>query len=1168
MSGLDRGPLTDQQRRLWFLDRLDPGDPAHHISTTVLLRGRLDADRLVRAFDAVVARHECLRTRFADSAGVPVAEVLPPRRTPVLRADVPDEDAARRAVTEVLLAPFDLAEGHLIRIALFRLDADRHVLCTVAHHIIGDGWSLNLLFSQAADVYRGAEPAAPAMRYLDYARAHQGSDEAALAYWRTALAGAPELQLPPDRPRPARRTSAGVVASRVFDGGVWTSVQAVARELRCTPFMVLMTVYQLVLAQVSGQDEVCVGTPLAGRDEVATESVFGYFVRMLILRGDLSGDVGFRELTRRTRTTFLNAFAHSWTPFEELVAAAGARRDPSRNPLFQAAFTLHTTMDTSANGFEGFEGVAVEGFGEGARRTVTDVAMDVFVSSTAINARAGRDRMEVVLTASADLFGQATADGLAERFAAVLHAVLADPDLRVWQLPLVSEAERADLLRIGAGPPVATDAGASPLARVELAAALAPEAVAIRCGDGAEMSRRELWARSGELAEKLGAAGVGAGNLVGVSLPRGPEQIVALLAAWRSGAGYVPLDPELPEQRFRMLMEQAGVAVVITPDGVKPGAELPTVAADPAYVVFTSGSTGTPKPVLIGRTAVAERVAWMVRAYRLTGDDRVVQFADLGFDTHAEEIWPALAVGAPLVLLPDGPRSLPEVLAADPAITVLDLPTAYWHALLDLDPHWPAALRLVILGGEQVDAAAIGRWRERHGDRVRLVNTYGPSEATIIATATDLTAADALSGSRTGTGSVAEVEVSAEVATGTGLGTAAGGGAEPQTEAGAEVGGAAGNGAAGEVAALAAPEAAARSAAELTTAAGTAAGSGTAAEPGVRAEPGAAAEAAAVAGPEAAAEIEGGTEAGVRTDTGATAEVSAAPAPGPETAPRPPIGRPIGGVRAYVLDAAGRLVPRGTAGELCLAGGLADGYLGRPELTAERFQPDPYGSGLMYRTGDRVRWRRREPVLEFLGRLDGQLKVRGVRIEPGEVEAVLTGHPEVGQAVVAAAGEALVAYVTGTADPEKVRAFAAERLPALLVPGVVVPLAELPLTARGKVDVAALPVPAADAVRTVFEAPRTEAEELVASIFSELLPVERVGAHDDFFGLGGHSLLAIRVIARVRAVVGLEVPVRALFDSPTVAGFAEAVQAALVAEIDQLTEAEAEAQMAARAEAG
>ncbi|MFL6117455.1 MAG: condensation domain-containing protein [Catenulispora sp.] len=1035
-SEADRGPLTAEQRRLWFLDQLDPGDAAYNISTTVLLRGEFDADRLLSAFDTVIARHESLRTRFVESGGEPVQEVLAPRTTPVRRAAVASEAEAEQYISDLVYEPFDLAAGHLIRVALLRLAADRHVLCTVIHHIVGDGWSLNLLFRQAGDVYRGLPPAEAGLRYLDHARAQQGDDDAMLAYWRRVLADVPPLELPLDRPRPARRTSAGIRVSHVFDGDVWLAVQQMARQMRCTPFMLLMTVYQLMLAQTGGQEDFCVGTPVAGRDDVASESVFGYFVRMLILRADLSGDVTFRELVLRTRATCMGAFTHQQIPFEQLVADPGLPRDPSRNPLFQAAFTLHTTMDVSANGFESFEGIAVEGFGEGSRRTVTDVAMDVFVSSTAINARAEQSRMEIVLTASADLFEVSTAGGMADRFAGVLDAVLADPDVRIRTLPLVDDAARSELLRIGTGPDSASvsASGVPLLARIEHAVERAPAAIALRCGAD-QISYRRLLESADALADVLRAQGVGPGHLVGVSLPRCCGQIVALLAAWRCGAGYVPVDPGLPEQRRSALIAQAGVAAVVTEDGVRAGASEPVRAEDPAYVMFTSGSTGTPKPVLVGRAALADRVAWMVDAYRLTAADRVVQFADLGFDTHAEEIWPTLAAGGTLVLLPQGPRSLPEELVADPAITVLDLPTAYWQALLDLRPSWPAALRLVILGGEQVDGAAVARWRAQHGDGVRLVNTYGPTEATIIATATDLT----------------------------------------------------------------------------------------------------------------------GDSDG----------------PSPDSLRRPPIGRPIAGVRAYVLDQAGRLVPRGAVGELCLAGaGLAEGYLNRPDLTAERFPPDPFGKGLMYRTGDRVRWRRDEPVLEFLGRIDRQLKVRGVRIEPGEVEAVLTAHPNVGQAVVAASGDTLVAYVTGGAVPDGVRAWAAERLPALLVPGVVVPLSELPLTAHGKVDMRALPEPAVDdRSRMPFEAPRTDAETLVAEVFAELLPVERLSVHDDFFACGGHSLLAIRVLARVRDVVGLELPVRSLFERSTVAGFAQTIEDALIAEIEQLTEEEAEAQLTARMEA-
>jgi amino acid adenylation domain-containing protein len=1018
----NRGPLTAAQRRLWFLDRLDPGNAAYSISTTVLLRGDLDVDRLIRAFDAVTARHESLRTRFIEAGGVPVQEVLAPRTTPVQRADVSSEAEARRAVEELIARPFDLAEGHLIRVGLLRLGAREHVLCTVVHHIVGDGWSMNLLYRQVAEVYRGIEPTAPGMRYIDHARARQAADDAALAYWRATLAQPPVLELPLDRPRPAVRTSAGVSVVREFDGDVWMSVQRVARQLRCTPFMLLMTVYQLTLAQAGGQDDICVGTPVAGRDDVAVESVFGYFTRMLILRADLSGDITIRDLVLRTRTSCMGAFAHQEIPFEQLVADLGLPRDPSRNPLFQATFTLHSTMDVSATGFEGFDGVAVEAFGEGTRHTLTDVAMEVFISSTAINVRSGEGRMEVLLTCSADLFDPATAAVLADRFTAVLHAVLADLDTPVRSLPLVDETAQAELLRIGTGPVVADR---SPLlTRIERAVTTTPEAIALVSGTD-QVTYRGLWASAGELADALRAAGVVPGQLVGVSVPRGHDQIVALLATWRAGAGYVPIDPLLPGPRRATLVAQAAVAAVITVDGVGPGSTEPASAPDPAYVLFTSGSTGTPKAVLVGRAALGERAAWMAGAYRLTRTDRVVQFAELGFDTHAEEIWPTLAGGGTLVLLPDGPQSLPELLAADPAITVLDLPTAYWQALLDVVPAWPAALRLVILGGEQVDAAAVARWRDRHGDRIRLTNTYGPTEATIIATAIDLEAVD--------------------------------------------------------------------------------------------------------------------------------------------TGRRPPIGRPIGGVRAYLLDQAGRLVPRGAVGELCLAGtGLADGYLGRPDLTAERFRPDPYGGGRLYRSGDRARWRRDEPVLEFLGRTDRQLKVRGVRIEPGEVEAVLTGHPGVGQAAVTAADDTLVGYVTGQVSAGELRDHAAQRLPALLVPSVIVVLDALPLTRNGKVDLRALPpIAVGDDGRPDFVAPRSDAEELIAGIFTELLPVDRVGVHDDFFVLGGHSLLATRVTARLRATVDLNLPVRALFDRPTVAGFADAVEQALIAEIDRLTEEEAAAKLAA-----
>ncbi|WP_449064815.1 non-ribosomal peptide synthetase [Planomonospora algeriensis] len=457
----------------------------------------------------------------------------------------------------------------------------------------------------------------------------------------------------------------------------------------------------------------------------------------------------------------------------------------------------------------------------------------------------------------------------------------------------------------------------------------------------------------------------------------------------------------------------------ITEAGAGPAA---VRSADAAYVITTSGSTGRPKGVVVEHGAVTARVRWMRSAYGLAPGDHVVQFASLGFDAHVEEVFPTLAAGAALVLLPDGATSLPEVLAtpAGRRVTVLDLPTAYWHALVEEQEEvaWPPGLRLVILGGEQVAAAAVERWRTRFADRVRLVNTYGPTEAAVIATAADL-GADAASG-------------------------------------------------------------------------------------------------------------------------------------------RPPIGRPIGETWIHVLDGRGRPLPAGAAGELVIGGaGVARGYLGRPSLTAAVFVPDPYGppGARRYRTGDRAR-RRLDGRLEFLGRLDGQLKVRGFRIEPGEVESRLLDHPEVGQAFVTVRGEELIAYFTGTADPAELRARLERVLPRQLVPAAWVRLEALPLTSSGKVDRAALPepdlVPAAGRVP-----PRTDAEKLVAGIWEELLGVTGPGVFDDFFALGGHSLLATRVAARIRRATGVEVPVRTVFARATIAELAAAVEELLIEELAGMTDEEA-----------
>ncbi|GAA3123836.1 non-ribosomal peptide synthetase [Streptosporangium carneum] len=1011
-------PLSFGQERLWFLNRLDPGDASYNMCLVRRLRGRLDRDALTRALDGVAARHESLRTRFPEVDGAPSVTVDPPGPVPVEEADAADEARALALVADLTNRPFaDLASRPPLRVTLVRIAEDDHVLCVVLHHILGDGWSLNLLFEELAHLYSGQDDLPPVpLQFGDVARWQRERDTGALLdYWRDRLADPTPLDLQVDRPRTAGTARRGDVVTVSLTSAEADALARLGRDHGATMFMVLLAAYQVLLARHTGQSDILVGTATAGRDRVQLEPVVGYLSDTLVLRGDLSGDPAFTDLLRETQIGVLDAFSHQGVPFEELVTALRAERDLTRTPLFQTMFILHT--QDSGHDRDAFAGLTATAFEHGMRQAKLELALEAW-----------QDEHELLLTLvyDAELFDRPTVEGLAARFRLLLTSLPSAAGDRVSALPLRTEEDDALLARLGEGPALPETPQVPEL--VAAAVRARPDAVAVGCGD-VTLTYAELDARADELAALLRARGVTPGDVVGVRLGRTPDTIAALLAAWRAGAAYLPLDPDYPRERLAFLVEDSGASFVLdsvaddVPDRTAGRATDRTAgAADKgadgtgprdavAYVIYTSGSTGTPKGVVVEHDGLAARVAWMREAYGLHTGDRVVQFASLSFDAHAEEIYPALAAGARLELLPDGGVTLPDHLDG---VTVLDLPTAYWHALVDQidEIAWPDTLRLVILGGEQVHEAAVARWRERFGDRVRLVNTYGPTEATIIATA---------------------------------------------------------------------------------------------------------------------AELDG--------------------SPG-----RPPIGAPIGGTRVLILDGDGEPVPPGAPGELCVTGaGLARGYLGRPALTAQRFVPGPDGSRV-YRTGDRARWRA-DGQLEFLGRDDDQVKVRGFRIELGEIEARLLARPGVGQAAVAVRDDTLVGYVVGTADGEELARHLAGTLPAYMVPALWVRLEGLPLTRSGKIDRAALPAPAVSTEAKV--APRGDAEELVAEVFGEVLGIGEVGAFDDFFALGGHSLLATRVIARLRAVVEVEVPIRTLFARSTVAGLAASLEELLIAELAELSDDEA-----------
>ena len=1077
-AALFRAPMTAAAERLWFLQQLDPADSASNMAFVQRFRGPLDAAALERAVDLVVARHEPLRTRYGTGEdGRPYQEVLAPHHVPVQIIDVCDEAGspgaavarAEQAAAAVSNRAFDLAAGAPFAPYLVRLAPDDHVFGIAWHHICGDGWSLSVFAKELADAYEAARLGTAGVleplpvSYQDYVTWNRertsGAEAAGLqAYWTEQLRDAPILDLPTDFVRPAAHTGWCHTAEAAVDAELTAALQRLARKERGTLFVALLAGYVALLARHSGQDDFCVGTAFAGRERTEWEPLIGYLVETVVMRQRLGEVRTVRDLMRAVRTTAFDAFEHRGLPFEQLLEALRLPRDLARIPIFQTLFVMQNAGPTARP--EAYGDLELVPFESGLRQARFDLQAEVLDDGPTKRIR---------LYCAADLFTPETTQALLDRYLTLLRQLAdAEPDTPLGDLGLLTAADQAALAAASAGPALAEPV-ASVIAEIRQRAAQTPDAVAVSFAGAegiapARVSYAELDRRSDAVAGFLRARGAEPGSVVGVCLTRRPELIIALLAALKAGAAYLPLDPQLPAARLRAMADEQADLVLAGPQtaGLLDGVAVPChedweIAAgpapesgplpaaggdDPAYVIFTSGSTGQPKAVAVSRAALDARVAWMRADYGLTPEDRVLQLAAVNFDTHVEEIFPCLAAGARLELLPGAAAALPDFLgsAAGRAVTVLDLPTSLWHELVAHLPlaAWPDALRLVVLGGEQVQAGPLAAWHRDFGGRVRLVNTYGPTEGTVIATRAELGAPDA----------------------------------------------------------------------------------------------------------------------------------------GPV-----PIGSPVAGARIYVLDAALRRVPPGVIGELCIGGaGVALGYRGREQETRERFVADPYGppGARMYRTGDRAR-QRPDGRFEFVGRADRQVKIRGCRVEPGEVEAALTAHPAVASAFVDLRGGALVGYVsprtTAGLDPAGLRRDLAQRLPDYMQPSSYVVLDALPLTVNGKIDVAALPEPAGGERPETAEVapPSTDAELLIADVWTEMLGRRDAGpesfdVHEDFFSVGGNSLHLVAVAARLRALVGVEVPIRTLFTQRSIARLAVTVEDLIAADLQQLSDDEVERQLAPTAE--
>jgi amino acid adenylation domain-containing protein len=1031
-------PLSYAQQRLWFLDQLEPGNPFYNLPGAVRLQGPLDEACLGRALSGVVARHESLRTGFPAIQGRPVQRVSPPApfQLPVVDLTALPEalrrSAGRALAQAAVRRPFDLATGPLLRAVLLRLSADERILAFAVHHIVADGWSLRVLVRELTSLYQAFRQGLPSplaalpMQYADYALAErEWLDGEALApqleFWRRQLAGLTgALELPADWPRPEAQTFRGARQAVVLSAGTVAALRELGQTEKATPFMVLLAAFAVLLHRYSGSEDVPLGTPITNRDRLETEGLIGFFVNTLVMRCDLAGDPGFRQLLARVRETTLGAFAHPDLPFERLVEELRPDRDLGRTPLFQVLFA--------------YQSAAAEGRGASElslEHLPVETGKSLFDLTLALDETPGR--IAGAFEYNTDLFDAVRMRRMAGHLETLLAAVVREPDGRLSELPVLTTSERhqlavewTDTFRRHPGDLRLHE-------RFEAQAARTPDEAAVVHGE-IWVTYRELEARANRLARALVAAGAGRETRVGICLPRTPDLVASLLAVWKAGAAYVPMDPAYPEERLAYMLEDSGAAVLVAGPGAADGLAarvsvvlrpdelagdeaddagspaVPGSVDDLAYVIYTSGSTGRPKGVAIAHASAAVLLDWAGETFAPADLAAVLASTSICFDLSVFELFVPLVHGG-TVILAENALELPRLAAADRVTLLNTVPSALGELLRERP--LPSSVRTVCLAGEALRRGLVDRIYETlPGERV--YNLYGPSEDTTYSTFTRVPRGDGA----------------------------------------------------------------------------------------------------------------------------------------------PTIGRPVANTRAYVLDARGSLVPCGVPGEIWLAGdGLARGYLGRPELTAERFVPDPFAiapGARAYRTGDLARW---SPAgeLEFLGRLDHQVKVRGFRIELGEIEVALERHPAVKRAAVLAGpdGQSLVAWVAAPEAaglaPAELRAFLRARLPEHMVPALFVTLAALPLTANGKIDRQALgaqrPRPATAGVAG-FVAPRNPAEELLAGIWEAVLGVEGVGAHDNFFDLGGHSLLATQMVSRMREAFAVELPLRTLFEAPTVAGLAVRVEEA------------------------
>jgi len=1019
-------PLSMSQERMWLIQSLDPENTAYSIVVAIRLRGILDVQALSGALNGLYQRHEILRSTFDVADDQPGPRVHPWINQELPLVDLRDlggaawAEALRLAEIEAR-TPFDLVRGPVIRTRLFRTQGDESLFTMMLHHIAADQWSLGVLGRELAAAYNDLRKGLPArldppkISYADYAswqrRWLQGPEfERHLSYWRSQLANSPPLELPTDRPRPRLQSLNGAFHLTSIPAELLSDLEQLGRREGTTLFMTMFSAFATLLNRITGQEDIPIGVPVANRTQSGVEELVGTFVNTLVLRADLSGDPKFRDLLHRVRATALDAFAHQDVSFDKLVQQFGRLRETSRAPLVQVLFNV---ANAPMHGIEidglDWEPVLLE---RGGAQLELSLTVETQVTRS------------LLIEYNTDLFDSSTIERLIGQYLKILEGVAVDPGMRLSALPILP-AEQLSALREWNATSAPYPQERTFTQMFEAQAAKQPNAPAASF-EGATLTYRELNARANAVAHKLRALGAGPGDFVALSIDRSLALLIGLLGIQKSGAAYVPLDPDYPAERLNYMLSDSGAKVLVTAGDdadkieVLKGVEILDLDAmtsvedfdtenpggaptpqDIAYLIYTSGSTGRSKGVAVPHNALMNFLSSMRREPGLAATDTMAAVTTASFDIAALELYLPLMVGARIELVSrrtaaDG-QALSQLLASSGA-TVLQATPSTWRMLLEAGWTGREGFR-ALSGGEPLS-------RDLADALLCVVdelwNLYGPTETTVWSTLD-------------------------------------------------------------------------------------------------------------------------------RVHRGGDSRIS--------------IGRPIANTKVHILDRGGEPAPVGITGEICIGGaGVAMGYHRRAALTAERFIPDRLSgqSGArLYRTGDLGYWGP-DGKLYHVGRIDDQVKLRGFRIEPGEIEMELRAHPAVRHAIVMArdaqpGDQRLVAYIVYENGEDltasDMRRHLKRTLPNFMIPSIFVPVDSIPLTPNGKVDRAALPDPFRSAVRAagVHVQPAPGLEQLMAEIWQDLLNIDRVSAEDNFFELGGHSLLALRVVAAVEKRSGLRTDPRALF---------------------------------------